>query len=50
MNNDNLIAGYNLGDPIDVGVMLVWCLLFLLLIVMFFQSIRLVPTKKAYCC
>ena len=47
MNNNNLMAWF-LGDSIDLGEMLVWGILFLLLIVKFFQSIRLVPTKKAY--
>ncbi|MDO6525069.1 SPFH domain-containing protein [Motilimonas sp. 1_MG-2023] len=32
----------------DIFVMLVWGALFLVLIVKFFQSIRLVPTQKAY--
>ena len=38
----------DLGNTIDIGVMLVWGILFLVLVVKFFQSIRLVPTKKAY--
>ncbi|MCE2595747.1 paraslipin [Motilimonas cestriensis] len=35
-------------SPMDIFVMLVWGALFLVLIVKFFQSIRLVPTQKAY--
>ena len=34
--------------PMDIFVMIVWGALFLILIVKFFQSIRLVPTQKAY--
>ena len=48
MNNNLMTWFYDLGDSIDIGVMLVWGILFLVLVVKFFQSIRLVPTKKAY--
>ena len=34
--------------PMDIFVMLVWGALFVLVVVKFFQSIRLVPTKKAF--
>ncbi len=35
-------------SPIDVAVMVVWAIIFIVFIVKLFQSIRLVPTKKAY--
>lgn len=35
-------------DIMDMAVMVIWGVIFLILIVKFFQSIRLVPTKSAY--
>ncbi len=36
------------ATPIDLFIVVVWGLVFFILIIKFFQSIRLVPTKKAY--
>lgn len=35
-------------DIMDIAIMAIWGVIFLVLIVKFFQSIRLVPTKSAY--
>jgi regulator of protease activity HflC (stomatin/prohibitin superfamily) len=37
-----------MNDPIGAAVAIIWGIIFLVLIVKFFQSIRLVPTQSAY--